>query len=308
MFNPNQKEKYLEYCGGDEKVSALFKYTERYEEQLNKDICKMQTDELLNILSGMAKSTAVSERSRMTKYIEWCRANGFCKVNWLDKKLCPREKFLAVLDAAEDKYYISPEKYQEYVNILKAKSNDVDYDLPIFMAIYEGVTDYIDLAYLTIDDIDFKKSALNLHTSGEIKVSDELLKYLIVASHTDYLNNKSQKSSLNYSFQKNSIWKNSKDIDERGQVQKYRRRMMKIKEVLEDGKISISNLSNSGIFNYIIARTKEDGINILEDISGSELNRNQLNLKYQKYFMEKKLALNFWEFKYRFQEYFRHIE
>lgn len=307
MYNPEQKEKYLEFCEHDRKVSALFKYTEAYERNISRDLCEMHTEDLLDILSGMKKSTAVSERSRLMKYIEWCRANGFCKINWLDKKYCPRDKFMAVLDAAEDKYYISPQKYQEYKNLIKSKSYDADYDLPIFMAIYEGVTDYMDLVYLTTDDLDFKNGTLNLYTCGEIKVSDELLKCLMVASRIEVLNNKAQKSALHYQFRPASIWSNSKEIDEHGQVQKYRRRMMKIKEVLGDEKISISNLSNSGIFNYIIERTKEDGINILEDISESELNRNQLNMKYQKYFMEKKLALNVWEFKYRFQDYFKNV-
>lgn len=309
MYNPGQKKKYMEYCNEDAKVLSLFKYTEQFEEQWKKDVCEMHTEDLLDILAGMKKSTAISERSRLIKYIEWCRANGFCKVNWLDKKHCPRDKFLAVLDAAEDKYYISPQKYQEYLNLMKTSSNsyDPDYDVPVFMAIYEGVTDYTDLVYLTTDDIDFRHGTLKLHTCGEIKVSDELLKWLMKASGIERLNNKAQKSSLPYSFQKNSIWRNSKEINEAGQIQKYRRRMMKIKEVLGDEKISISNLSNSGIFNYIIARTREDGIDISEDVSESGLNRNQLNMKYQKYFMEKKLALNFWEFKHRFQDYFKHI-
>lgn len=307
MFQPEQKERYLDFCDHDKKAAALFKYTETFEREQGRDLCEMHTEELLHILSGMSKSTAVSERSRLIKYIEWCRANGYCKINWLDKKYCPRDKFVAVLDAAEDKYYISPEKYREYKKLIQQESPDSDYDLPIFMALYEGVTDYVDLVYLTTGDIDFKKGTLNLHTCGEIRVTDELLKSLLVASRIDILNNKSQKSSLHHRFLPGSIWAGAKDIDEQGQIQKYRRRMMKMKEVLQDEKISISNLSNSGIFNYIMERTREDGIQIQEDWTKHELNRNQLNLKYQKYFMEKKLALNFWEFKYRFQDYFKYI-
>lgn len=307
MFHPEQKERYLEFCDSDKKVAALFRHTEKFEQEMNRDLCEMHTEELLNMLSGMSKSTAVSERSRLLKYIEWCRANGYCKINWLDKKYCPRDKFAAVLDAAEDKYYISPQKYQEYVNRIRTKAYDPDYDLPIFMALYEGVTDYMDLVYLTTEDIDVRNGTLHLHTCGDIKVTDELLKELLAASRIDTLNNKSQRSSLNYRFLPTSVWSSSKDIDEHGQVQKYRRRMMKLKETLQDARISISNLSNSGIFNYIIRRTEEDGIHILEDLSNSELNRNQLNMKYQRYFMEKKLALNFWEFKYRFQDYFKYL-
>ena len=307
MFHPEQKERYLEFCDYDKKAAALFKYTEPFETEQDRDLCQMHTEELLHILSGMSKSTAVSERSRLIKYIEWCRANGYCKINWLDKKYCPRDKFAAVLDAAEDKYYISPQRYREYVKLIKAKACDPDYDLPIFMAFYEGVTDYMDLVYLTMKDLDFQKETLHLHTCGEIKVTEELLNALWEAAKIDILNNKSQKSALHYRFLPASIWGSSKDIDEQGQIQKYRRRMMKLKETLQDEKLSISNLSNSGIFNYIIQRTREDGIQIQEDLRNSELSRNQLNLKYQKYFMEKKLALNFWEFKYRFQDYFKYL-
>lgn len=307
MFNEKQKNEYLEYCGNDIKVAALFKYIEKHEAAAGMDICKMHTDEILAILKTMSKATAKSERSRLIKYIEWCRANKYCKVNWLDKKFCPRDKFDAVLQDIEDKYYISPQKYREYVNKLKLSphSYDPDYDLPIFMGMYEGIKDYINFAYLTTDDIDAKDKTLKLYNCGKIIISDELIEALMCASEIDTLNNKAQKSSLNCSFQKHSIWRSSKDIDESGQVTKFRRRFGKIKEALDDEKLTISNISSSGIFNYIIARTKADGINILDDISESELNKNQLNLKYQKYFLEKQLALNFWEFKYRFQDYFQ---
>lgn len=306
MFNPKQKLEYLEYCEHDKKVEALFKYVEKFEEKAQRDICQMHTDEVLDILVTMSKSTATSERSRLIKYFEWCRANKYCKVNWLDKKLCPREKFVAALEAVEDKYYISQDKYQEYVSKLSA-SYDGKYDLPIFMCMYEGIQDYVNFAHLTTDDIDVENRTLNLFNSGEIKITSKLSDALMEASKIDFLNNKAQKSSLNYTFKKNSIWKSSKDIDETGQVTKFRRRFVKIKEILEDDKLSISNISSSGIFNYIVSRTKEDGIDIMEDISQSELSKNQLNLKYQKYFMEKRLALNFWEFKYRFQDYFRYV-
>ena len=308
MFNPERKNQYLEYCGKDRKVSALFKYTERFEKEIGKDLCEMQTQDLLDILKTMRKSTAISERSRLIKYIEWCRANGFCKINGLDKKNCPRDKFLAVLDAAEDKYYISPSTYQEYVKILDGSPN-ADYDASIFMAIYEGVTDYTDLAYLTTDDIDFKNGTISLHTCGEIKVSDGLLKRLMVASRVEELIHAKQRSAVSHGFrnQMNSIWKSTQELEEYGQVQKFRRRMLKIKEILGDDKISISNLSNSGIFNYVLARTREDGIDILGDVYDCSLSRNQLNMKYQSYFQEKKLALNFWEFKYRFQDYFKYL-
>lgn len=309
MFNEEQKKRYVGYCGNDSKVISLFQYIEKFEKAADKDVCQMHTEEILDILRSMSKTTAVSERSRLIKYIEWCRANGFCKVNWLDKKMCPREKFIAVLDAAEDKYYISPQKYAEYLEQLKKspKSYDALYDLPIFMAMYEGVREYINLAYLTTDDINLKAGTLRLYDSGEIRVSKELLHALLEASKIDYLNNKAQRSALRYSFQKNSIWKSSKEIDENGQVTKFRRRFMKIKEALEDDKLTISNISNSGIFNYIVKRTGEDGLNLLADASNTELNKNQLNLKYQKYFLEKQLALNFWEFRYRFQDYFKFL-
>lgn len=307
MFHPDQKEQYLESCNNDKKVAALFKYTERFEMKQDRDVCRMHTDELLQILSGMSKSTAVSERSRLFRYIEWCRSKGYCKINWLSRACCPKEKFAAVLDAAEDKYYISPQKYQSYVECIRAEASDPDYDLPIFMACYEGVTDYKDLVYLTTEDIDLEKGTLNLHSCGNIHVTNELLNRLAAASRVKVLNNKRQKSVLHYRFLPNSIWGNSRNMDEQGQVQKYRRRMMKLKEVLQDEKISISNLSNSGIFNYIVEQSGTDGISILDDVENPKENSNQLNQKYQKYFMEKKLALNFWEFKYRFQDYFKYI-
>lgn len=307
MFNASQKEEYLEYCGQDKKVEALFKYVEKFEKEKEKDICLMDTDEVLEVLVTMSKSTATSERSRLIRYFEWCRANKYCKINWLDKKWCPRDKFVAALEAVEDKYYISPEKYRDYMCTLRA-STDGNYDLPIFMCMYEGVQDYINFAYLTTDDIDREKGTLRLYNCGEIVISDELVDALFEAGKIDVLNNKAQKSRLNYEFKKNAVWKSSKDIGEAGQVTKFRRRFGKIKEIIGDEKLSISNISSSGIFNYIVSRTKADGIDILDDVAGSGLSKNQLNLKYQKYFMEKKLALNFWEFKYRFQDYFQFAE
>lgn len=307
MYNAEQKERYLAYCGQDKRVRSLFQHVEKYEEKENKDICLFHTDEVLDILVTMSKSTAASERSRLIRYFEWCRASQYCKVNWLDKRLCPRDKFMAAMEAVEDKYYLSHDKYLEYVEVLRSSADGV-YDLPIFMCMYEGVQDYVNFAYLTTEDVDRKKRRLCLHNSGEIVISAELADALLQAGKVEVLNNTAQKSRLTFEFRKNAVWKSSKDIGEAGQITKFRRRFGKIKQLLGDERLSISNISSSGIFYYIVSRTKEDGIDISEDLQNSRLNKNQLNLKYQKYFLEKKLALNFWEFKYRFQDYFRYIQ
>lgn len=306
MFNTERKQEYIEFCE-DERVISLFKTTEKFESELKKDVCEMNTEELLEILKIYSKSTAKSERSRLKKYIEWCRIRGFCKINYM--KYLTQEKLEAVLDNKKNKYYLSPDKYQEYVTKIKHSSNstDPDYDVALFMAMYEGIQTYRELVYLTTEDLDFAHHTIHLYHGNQIIVSTELLNGLNAASSIRHLNNKSKGRDLPFSFQKNSIWKSQKETSESTEIRKFRQRLLKIKEIVEDEELSISNISNSGIFNYIMSRLKNDKIHIVSDMKNPKLSKSQLDIKYQKYFEEKNLKIDFWGFCYRFQDYIQEV-
>lgn len=304
MFNPERKQRYAEFSQ-DSKCIPLFKRTERFEAEQNRDVCEMNTEELLDILKSFSRTTAVSERSRLIKYIEWCRANGFCRVNWLDKRNCPKKRFEEAISENESKYYLSPEKYREYVRIIQnsPKSYDPDFDISFFMAMYEGIQNYHDLVYLTTDDLDYEGGTLMLHSCGRIKVTQELLRALEATAGVVRLKNKSRESVLSHSFRENSVWRSVSELDEYGETQKYRYRLLRLKDILEDKKLTISNISSSGIFHYMVERTGEDGLDILSDMKDSGLSAAKLDMRYQKYFAEKQLDITFRGFAYRFKDY-----
>ena len=70
------------------------------------------------------------------------------KVNWLDYKLYPNEKIFAAIDESQERYYLTPEKYEEYYQKILA-ANDGVYNASIFVALYEGIAGnyYICLLY-----------------------------------------------------------------------------------------------------------------------------------------------------------------
>lgn len=313
-FNPERKKDYILYEGNTKdtkSIEGVFKTFKKYEEEMNRDICEMHTEDILKILlENYSKTSGYSEKCRLEAYIEWCRAKNYCKVNWLAKKYCPKEKITALYKDKDDRYYLSEQKYNDYVKLI---SNYIDgaYDLSIFMAIYEGIAgeQYSNLIHLVKEDINVKNSTVRLYDGRNKKVSKDLIKALLNSYNTNVLNNKSLVMNLNNSLYADSIWKSNREITEAGMLRKFRDRLSKIKELLNDKDLNINNISGSGIFNYVVKRAQEDKYDIIDDMQVN--GRNELillNQKYQKYFDELQIKIKFHDFKDRYQTYVKYIK
>lgn len=93
MYDTERKRRFLEeYCtnvGSRTLAAGLFKATEKYEEELGKDICTWGKDELTSILGNIIGVRSVSQATRLNSlghYIDWCIVEGFPNAkNELDK-------------------------------------------------------------------------------------------------------------------------------------------------------------------------------------------------------------------------------
>jgi len=310
MYNSRQKEEYLQFIGNDRKVEWTFNNIADFEEGLDKDICKMNSDEITEILVKMKKNTIAPEKSRIEKYIEWCRAKRYCNVNWASKKLLPVRRILDRLEVAESRVYIPKEEYENFCDILKSNING-SYYLPIMMACYENMVgkNYENLIHLRIKDIDESRNFIHLHNGSVVSVSHQLIVALLKAAKVDELIFDTKVSKLKGGIYSDSVFKSQKEDPSETTI--YRRFidiMNRIREILDNSSITINNLSNSHLFDYVVTKAQKDGLDVKMHMTQDGKKLDNLTLLYQRYFNEIGENMPFPVFKYRFERFIKYIK
>lgn len=317
MYQAERKLAYLEYTTEDKtNAKNTFAATEKFERDAGKDLCEMSTEELVAILlSFKAKTTIRQKRTIITNYINWCRALGYCKVNWLDYKLYPNEKIFAAIDESQERYYLTPEKYEEYYQKILA-ANDGVYNASIFVALYEGIAGnyYINLTHLKTGDIDPETRTVRLYEGNTRTVSERLIKLLLETSQIRTLQNKSQPSHLTESLYPDSVWYSTKAMAPESMWRRFRDRLKMMKEIVGDDRLTASTVTSSGFFNYVCSSAIRDGLDIKADLLDTSTKvdkrvagRVPSEYKYKKYIEEFGSNMSFAYFKYSFSAFAKYL-
>lgn len=309
MYNEGRKREYLEYKGQDY-LKNLFKDSQQYELSLGKDLCDMDTSELIHYLIRYdGYRTFEDKRRQLSNYAEWCVIKGYGAFNWISPKVVPNKSLKEIYLKAKEDLYISPETYDRYIDKL-LKSNYGVYIASVFACIYEGISGkgFYNLAKLRIRDIDIEKNCIHLPDGTDRKVSQSLIQMLLDTSKVESVTNEKTVRYIS-SLYEDSIWKlrKNKDVTYSKMQRKFIFLIEEMKEVLEERKLSKTAIERSGYFNRIYYTVLKDGTDIRELEFGADKKGREDNKSYDKYFENTELNMNMRKFMNSFQSYLNQV-
>ncbi len=309
MYNDGRKKEYLAYKK-QEYLRHLFVDSETYEKELGKDLCEMNTSELLHyLLRYDGYRTFEDKRRQISNYAEWCVIKGYAPMNWIAPRILPGKRLKEIYVSAKDDCYISREKFSEYLGRLKESCYGV-YIASVFWCIYEGISGkgFYNLANLRIGDIDIFEHRINLADGSVRKVPEELIHMLTdTADVTEITNEKTVRYVS--SLYPDSIWKLRKnDSVTFAKVQrKFIYLVEEMKRILEDDRLSKTAVERSGYFNRIYYRVLADGIDIRTLEFGADKRGREENASYRRYFEGSGLDMDMRKFRSSYQSYLRQV-
>lgn len=309
MYNRKQKEEYLQYKK-IEYLKELFKDTAEYEEELGKDLCEMDTTELMHYLIKFDGYRNIEEKRRqLSNYVEWCVIKGYAPMNWISTKIVSNQKLREITVLNKSEFYISKKRYESIKKELQ-KSGYGIYIASFFAAVYEGIagSNFLNLAELRLRDIDTSSNMISLADGTKKKITKELTQMLIAASQVDEITNE---RTVQYcsSLYPDSIWKirKNKEVTASKVQRKFVFLIEEVKRILKDEEITKKVIENSGYFNRIYYKVLQDGIDI-KKIQLNHLKEGKIeNQKYDCYFQDEGWNMNMRKFINSFQSYLNQV-
>ena len=191
MYNQELKERYRTEKESYTTVSAyyfssLFKKTEPFEEQLNKDISNFTTREIINMyktLAIMSLDTIVTMNSNLSMYTQWCIQENL--VNDYQNHFLEIDRDMMAMfvnKLAMDKKVVSRQQVLDWCQQLPNPSDSF-----CLLGLFEGIRGggYLELALAKMED--FNDNVFTAYNGREIKVSSTLIEYAEQSNETlDY--------------------------------------------------------------------------------------------------------------------------
>ena len=191
MYNQELKERYRTEKESYTTVSAyyfssLFKKTEPFEEQLNKDISNFTTHEIINMyktLAIMSLDTIVTMNSNLSMYTQWCIQENL--VNDYQNHFLEIDRDMMatfVNKLAMDKKVVSRQQILDWCQQLPNPSDSF-----CLLGLFEGIRGggYLELALAKMED--FNDNVFTAYNGRKIKVSSTLIEYAEQSNETlDY--------------------------------------------------------------------------------------------------------------------------
>lgn len=305
MYNEKRKREYLEYKKQDY-LRHLFQESEQYETELGRDLCEMETTELLHFLIRYnGYRTFEDKRRQLSNYVEWCVIKGYTAFNWISTKVLPNKELKDIFLSAKEEFYISKELYGQYLSQLM-ESGYGAYIASVFSSIYEGIsgTGFYNLVNLRRRDICEEGGPMQLPDGTVRPISRELAMLLIASSEVKAVTNE---KTVNYvsSLYPDSVWKLRKN--ETVSYSKMQRKFVylieEMKKILGEKRISRTSIERSGYFNRIYYAVLADGTDIRSLKLGTDRKGVEENLSYNKYFENSELNMDMRKFIHSFQSY-----
>ena len=181
MYNQELKERYRIEKESYTTVSAyyfssLFKRTEPFEEQLDKDVCNFTTYEIINMyktLAMMSLDTIATMNSNLSMYTQWCIQQNLVndyQNHYLEINRDMMASFVNKL--AMDKKVVSRKQILEWCQQLPNPSDSF-----CLLGLFEGIRGggYLELALAKMED--FNNNIFTAYNGRAIKVSSTLIEY-----------------------------------------------------------------------------------------------------------------------------------
>lgn len=188
MYNQKLKERYRKEKESYTTVSAyyfssLFKRTEPFEEQLDKDASNFTTYEIINMyktLAIMSLDTIATMNSNLSMYTQWCIQENLVndyQNHYLEITRDMMTSFVNKL--AMDKKVVSREQVLDWCQQLPNPSDSF-----CLLGLFEGIRGggYLELALAKMED--FHDNIFIAYNGREIKVSSTLIEYAKQSNET----------------------------------------------------------------------------------------------------------------------------
>lgn len=287
MYNEKIKQEFIELLDVKE-AESVFRLSEHYEKDLGKDLYEMEVDELLDFILQDGRTFEVTNNYRnvISKYLDFCKIKSLTKNNWISIKIISREQLRELYNKKVHEYYLSPEHYERYKEILLEQDNGL-YMASIFASIYEGLsgTLLINLTHMRLSDINEKDKTIKLYDGKTSKLSEELISLLKNTAAVTTLYYDVRTTNLKGYLYYDSVWKTSKDpTDESKLYRQFRKILAEVRTVLHDDGLRVKQIMKSGHFNRIYYKYLNDGIDIRDIKASNNKDSLSINKKYNKYF------------------------
>ena len=309
MYNEQRKKEYLEYKKQDY-LKHLFIDSAQYEAELGRDLCEMETSELLHFLIRYdGFRTFEDKRRQLSKYVEWCVIKGYAAFNWISLKVVPNRELKDIFLSAKDEFYISKQLYRQYVDRLLDSAYGV-YIASAFVSIYEGISGkgFYNMVNLRRSQIGEDGGLLHLPDGTDRTISKELAGMLIATSEVGMIR---KEKTVRYvsSLYPDSVWKIRKN--ETVTYSKLQRKFVylieEMKRILGEKRISKTSIERSGYFNRIYDKVLEDGTDIRKLKLGTDKEGVLENLSYDRYFEDSGWNMDMRKFIRSYQSYLNQI-
>ena len=188
MYNQKLKERYRKEKESYTTVSAyyfssLFKRTEPFEEELDKDASNFTTYEIINMyktLAIMSLDTIATMNSNLSMYTQWCIQENLVndyQNHYLEITRDMMASFVNKL--AMDKKVVSREQVLDWCQQLPNPSDSF-----CLLGLFEGIRGggYLEIALAKIED--FHDNIFTAYNGREIKVSSTLIEYAKQSNET----------------------------------------------------------------------------------------------------------------------------
>jgi len=296
MFNPEQKQAFLDYCMNYKEESTvklierIFNSTEILEEQLEKDVSEftqMDVLELLKNYDSRSPRRLMTTCKILSDYYIWVSqvekiSEGL--INPFDKIITDKMiEDIIPKDALNKKFFTKEYLIEE----IKDKIPDVTNQFIVY-SLFHGIK-VEELIKLKIKDLDFENNIVKLITGREIVV-DTLFKHLMIEanSQTQYFEDGIEVEDIKrrYTYGDSVYIIKKCGVKECDAVRPLyiNFRMNTIREQLENKFISLSTLYKNGVINYIKEQFAKKGVDlktaILHPINGKSYTYDKETQKY----------------------------
>ena len=192
MYNGKQKNKFIQQYSSNKSTERLcvkfFDSTQPYEEELNADICTLESEQIQSILDHTA--TGVRAGSRLAKivilrdYIRWCMENNYPNVNHNVNNITTNG-----VEKVRRRTVANPKALQMYLDeVFDSESNmttDNIYRCYFWLA-YAGMSEE-DIFKVKISDVDFRRMAVRYdRRNTEVPIYPEALEAFHNCVELDY--------------------------------------------------------------------------------------------------------------------------
>lgn len=273
MYGDDQKEAFIEEYLRSKVVAstslyAIFKKTERFEQDLEKDVSEFNKEEILRMLKSFRSKSVNSLLNYVVilkHYSRWMMG----VIGQNDYELIGKKDVESLVDKNANILLTRDDLDEIEANLLNWT------DKAIVELLWEGIAgpNMKELYYFSKENVNFENGVINT-VSGEILLTDRLREILPKAFAETDIMSYGETLRVFHVIGKNRIYKeraNSRGVISDDVCFRYIYRKIQIfREYLDIPGLTMKNLQASGLWYYLQIGLKETGLNIREFLKTKE--------------------------------------